>query len=53
MGQPGTLAVLEFAALKGHVDFPLCVEQLRASSLRMPKEIVARMLRDDAARKLK
>jgi predicted nucleic acid-binding protein len=47
----GTLGVLELGAIRGHVDLPTCVQHLRTTSLRMPEAVVARMLRDDAARR--
>jgi predicted nucleic acid-binding protein len=46
----GTLGVLELGAMRGHIDFPSCVEQLGQTTMRMPEDIVARMLREDAAR---
>jgi predicted nucleic acid-binding protein len=46
----GTLGVIELGAIQGHVDFPTCIERLRKTTLRMPESLVARMLRDDAAR---
>ncbi len=47
----GTLAILDRAAAKGFLDLQDSVRRLRATSFRSPRQLIARMLEQDALRK--
>jgi predicted nucleic acid-binding protein len=49
----GTLGVVQLAGAKGLVDFSVCVNDLRRTTLRIPESLILEMLKEDAARKQK
>ncbi len=46
----GTLGILELGASRGLLDLAACVSQLRKTTLRMPEDVIERMLADDHVR---
>lgn len=47
----GLLGVLRLASLRGLVDLPSCIEQLRKTTFRLPRDVVTTLLREHTSRR--
>lgn len=47
----GLLGVLRLASLRGLVDLPACIDQLKKTTFRLPRDVVSKLLSEHTARR--